>query len=172
MNSSLIMSVSKILTDLCLIRLKIEIRNIFVSVVYSVSVVKKYRLSMINRKQRVKLKSSSIRFKNYSKQIPVPFKIYADFECILKKVDCVIIECYSNMSYTRKYQDHIPCSFAYKVVCIDNKFSKNVVFNRGKNAVNKFIKSILSEYSYCRRVIKNILAKILSCQQREKKDFN
>ena len=28
--------------DLCLIRLKIEIRNIFVSVVYSVSVVKKY----------------------------------------------------------------------------------------------------------------------------------
>ena len=42
MNSSLIMSISKILTDLCLIRLKIEIRNIFVIVVDSVSVVKKY----------------------------------------------------------------------------------------------------------------------------------
>ena len=43
---------------------------------------------VINDKQSVKLKSSLIRFKNYSKQIPVPFKIYADFECILKKVDC------------------------------------------------------------------------------------
>ena len=42
MNSSLIMSISKILTDLCLIRLKIEITNIFVSVAYSVSVVTKY----------------------------------------------------------------------------------------------------------------------------------
>ena len=40
MNSSLIMSLLKILTDLCLIGLKIEIRNVFVSVVYSVSVVK------------------------------------------------------------------------------------------------------------------------------------
>ena len=50
---------------------------------------------VINRKQSVKLKSSSIRFKNYSKQIPVHFKIYADFECIFKKVDCDPIECNS-----------------------------------------------------------------------------
>ena len=67
---------------------------------------------VINGKQSVKLKSSSIRFKNYSKQIPVPFKIYADFECIFKKVDYNVIEHNSNLSYTRKYQDHIPCSFA------------------------------------------------------------
>ena len=75
---------------------------------------------VINGKQSVKLKSSSIRFKNYSKQIHVPFKIYADFECILKKVACDIIECNSivcnsNISYTRKYQDHILCSCVYKV---------------------------------------------------------
>ena len=78
---------------------------------------------VIKGKQNVSLKSSSIRFKNYSKQIPVTFKIYADFECILKKVDCDIVERNENISYTRKYQDHIPCSFAYKVVCIDNKKS-------------------------------------------------
>ena len=35
-------------------------------------------------------------------------------------------------SYT---EDHIPCSFAYKVACVDNKFSKNVVLYRRKNAV-------------------------------------
>ena len=51
----------------------------------------------------------------------------------------------------KKYQDHVSCSFAYKVLCIDNRFSKKIVLCRGKNAVNKFIKSILSEYNYCRK---------------------
>ena len=41
---------------------------------------------VINGKQSFKLKSDSVSFKNYFKQLPVPFKIYADFECILKKV--------------------------------------------------------------------------------------
>ena len=80
-----------------------------------------------------------------TKQIPVPFKIYADFECILRKVD--IIECDSNSSYTRKYQDHISCSFGYKVVCVDNKFSKKVVLYRGKmlftNLLNQFLMSAI-----------------------------
>ena len=40
---------------------------------------------VINGKQNVRLKSDTISFKNYFKQIPVPFKIYADFECIVKK---------------------------------------------------------------------------------------
>ena len=94
---------------------------------------------VIKGKQSVKLKSSLIRFKNYSKQMPLPFKIYADFECILKKVGCDIIERNSNISYTSKRQDHVPCSFVDKVICIDNKFSKKVILYRGKNAVNKFI---------------------------------
>ena len=127
----------------------------------------------INGKQSVRLKSGSISFKNYSRQLPVPFKIYADFERILKNVECDFIECDSNSSYTRKYEDHIPCSFAYKVVCIDNKFSKKVVLYRGKDPVYKFIKSVLREYSYCKKVIKNISIKILLCQQKKKKkDLN
>ena len=82
----------------------------------------------INGKQGVRLKSGSISFKNYFKQLPVPFKIYADFECILRKVKSGFIECDFNSSYTRKYQDHIPCGFTYKVVCIDKKFSKKLFF--------------------------------------------
>ena len=64
----------------------------------------------------LKLEKGIIELKNYFKQIPVPFKIYADFECNLRSV-----ECYEG-SYTKKYQDHIPCSFAYKVVCVDDRF--------------------------------------------------
>ena len=39
---------------------------------------------VINGKQNVKLEKVFNSFKNCSRQIPVPFKIYADFECILK----------------------------------------------------------------------------------------
>ena len=103
---------------------------------------------IINGKQSVKLKSGSISFKNYFKQLPVLFKIYADFECILKGAKS---SDKNNGSYTEKYQDHVPCSFAYKVVCIDNNFSKKVVLYRGKNAVYRFIKAILEEYDYCKK---------------------
>ena len=41
---------------------------------------------IINGKQNVKLKSRSISFESYFKQLPFPFKIYANSECILKKV--------------------------------------------------------------------------------------
>ena len=54
------------------------------------------------------------------------------------------------MAHTqKKNQDHTPCSFTYKVVCVDNKFSKKVVLYRGQNVVYKFIKAILEEYDYC-----------------------
>ena len=49
-------------------------------------------------------------------------------------------------SYSKKYQDHILCSFAYKLVCVDDKFSKSIVVFRGKIAASEFIKTILKEY--------------------------
>ena len=100
--------------------------------------------------------------------IPVPFRIYADFECLLKSVDCGINnDCFS---YTSKYQDHIPCSFAYKVNCVDNKFSKDVVLHRGKNAILKFISCIFKEYTYCKKVIKKHFNKnlVMTAEQNEK----
>ena len=41
----------------------------------------------INRAQSVRLQKGTIEFKNYFKQMPVSFKIYADFECNLKNVE-------------------------------------------------------------------------------------
>ena len=101
----------------------------------------------INGKQSVKLEEGIIKFENYFKQIPVPFKIYADFECNLKKVKC------NEGSYTKKYQDHIPCSFAYKIVCIDNRFTKPTIIQRGENAAFKFSKTILEEYKHCKKIM-------------------
>ena len=41
----------------------------------------------INGKQSVNLEKGIIEFENYFKQLPVPFKIYADFECNLRDVE-------------------------------------------------------------------------------------
>ena len=92
----------------------------------------------INGKQSAKLEKGIIRFQNYFKQISVPFKIYADFECNLKSAEC------NEGSYTEKYQDHIPCSFAYKIVCIDDRFTKPTIIYRDENAAyeKQFLKNI------------------------------
>ena len=84
---------------------------------------------IINGKQCVKLKSGSISFKDYFKQLRVPFKIYTDFEWVLKGVKISDI---NNGTCKEKYQDHTRCSSAYKVACVDNKFSKKVVPYRAK----------------------------------------
>ena len=108
----------------------------------------------INGAQSVRLEKGTIEFKNYFKQIPVPFKIYADFECNLKSV-----KSYEGF-YLKKYQDHISCSFAYKLVCVDDEFTKPIVVFKGENAAYEFIKAILKEYQYCKKVMKKKLTKI------------
>ena len=62
----------------------------------------------------------------------------------------------------KKYQNHIPRSFANKLVCVDDRFSKPIIFERGENAAYKYIKAILEDSEYCEKAIKNFLTKILS----------
>ena len=46
----------------------------------------------------------------------------------------------------KKYQDHVPCSFAYKLVCVDNEFTKPIVVLEAKmllmNLLKQFLKSM------------------------------
>ena len=99
----------------------------------------------INGQQSINLEIGTTEFKNYFKQLPVPFKIYADFEFNLK-----IFECYEGTD-TKKSHEHVPCSYAYKVVCIDDKYSKSIAVYRGVNTAYEFIKSILKEHKYCKK---------------------
>ena len=119
----------------------------------------------INGKQSVKLEEGITEFENYFKQIPVSFKFYADFECNLKSA-----ESYEG-SYTKKYQDHVPYSFAYKFVCIGNKFSKPTVVFRGKSTAYKSIKAILEEYKYFKKVMKKYFNKNLIISEKEEHLF-
>ena len=77
---------------------------------------------VVNGEQRVKLDSGYVEFKNYANKLHVPFKIYADFECILKKCGNVVGSC--DCSWSVKESEHVPCGFGYKVVCVDDRLVK------------------------------------------------
>ena len=55
----------------------------------------------INGAQSVRPEKGTIEFKNYFKEIPVPFKFYADFECILKNVKSY--ECFWSKKISRSH---------------------------------------------------------------------
>ena len=119
----------------------------------------------INGVQSVKVEEDIIKSENYFKQLLVPFKIYADFECNFKNV-----EIYEG-PYTKKYQDHIACSYAYQIVCIDDRFSKSIVVYRGENAAYEFIKAILKEYKYCKKIRNKHFNKNLIMSEKEEHLF-
>ena len=119
----------------------------------------------INGKQSINFEKGIIAFENYFKQLPVPFKIYADFECNLRDVEVC------EGSYTKKYHDHIPCSYAFKVVCIDDRFIKATVVFIGKKAAYEFIKAILAEHKYCKKIVKKHFNKNLVMTEEEEHLF-
>ena len=75
------------------------------------------RCFLINNNQAVEYKTGTIKFKNFIKLIPIPFKIYADSECSLKRVNI------NTGGYTKLYQKHVPSSIGAKLVCIDDRFT-------------------------------------------------
>ena len=91
------------------------------------------RCLLINDTQAVKYETEIIKFKNFDKQIPIPFKIYADSECLLKRINI------NKGGYTKLYQKHIPNSIGAKLVCIDNKFTLPTKIFTGSNSIKEFI---------------------------------
>ena len=91
--------------------------------------------------------------------------MYADFECNFKNVES------NEGSYTKKYQNRIPCSFAYKVVCVDDRYTKPIIVHKGENAAYEFIKAILKEYKYCKKIMKEYFNKNLIMSEEEEHLF-
>ena len=71
---------------------------------------------------------------------------------------------------SNKYQKHIACSYEYKLVCVDDKFSKPFKAYLGKVAVYNFINSMIEESKYCNEVM-NIFTKKLVMTKKENEDF-
>ena len=101
------MCISKTLTDLYFTNQKKKHKKWFcrscLQCFSSANVLIKHKKDClsINGKQSVKLEKGITEFENYFKQIPVPFKIYADFECNLRGVE----------SYEGSYTKNIKITF-------------------------------------------------------------
>ena len=124
----------------------------------------------INGTQTIKMpkKDEYVKFKNFERKIKSPFMIYADFLSIL-----VPELKYSNPTeaYTNKYQKHVACSYGYKLVCVDDKFSKPFKSYLGKDAVYIFISSMIEESKYCIDVIKKHFNKEFVMTKEDNEDF-
>ena len=104
-------------------------------------------------------KATYVKFKNYERKLKSLFIIYVDFESIF------VPENNGNQnpeeSYTSKHQKHIACSYSYKLVCVDDKFSQLFKTYSGKDSGYSFINSVIKESKYSTKVIKKILTKEL-----------
>lgn len=80
-----------------------------------------------------------VRFKNLKNKMPVPFVIYADFECINEKIQTAIPS--SDRSNTTHVQKHRASAFCYVVVRSDGHVYDPVEY-RGSNAAAAFLESV------------------------------
>ena len=127
----------------------------------------------INGKQAIKMpkKGQHVNFRNYHKQIPAPFVIYADFEAITEKIQSC--QKSKDKSYTEAYQLHTDCGYGYKLVCYYNdEFSKPVQVFRGENAAFNFMEKMLEEVEWCKTIIKTHFNKPLVMSEKNQLDFD
>lgn len=123
----------------------------------SEEILKRHRETcpIVNGTQRTKTPKpgSKVKFENYRKQLPVPFVTYADFESVLANVNKEG-EPTEKESWTKMMQEHVGCSYGYKVVChYDDKHSRPFKSYRGVGAVRKFLESLFDEAKHCSKTL-------------------
>ena len=84
-------------------------------------------------------KGKMVYFKNYYKKLPLPFVVYADFECFTKTMDT----CGPNpeRSFNYNYQKHEPSGFCFYVKGIIHKKFKPIIYT-GKSTAKVFIEKL------------------------------
>ena len=74
-------------------------------------------------------------FKNYDNQLPIPFVVYADFECFTKPINTCIPN--PKESYSYNYQNHEPSGFCFYIKGIDPNISfKPIIYTKTNDSDN------------------------------------
>ena len=124
---------------------------------------------MVNKGLCLK-KIECVRFKSFERKIKSPFMIYEDLERILVPEDKGKQNPYE--SYTKNIkQKHVAFRYGYKLVCVDDKFSKPFKSYSGEDTVNNFINSMTEKSMYCSEVMKKHFNKELVMTKEDDEDF-
>ena len=99
-------------------------------------------------------KGESVKCKTYMRKTKLPFMIYADFEknLVLENNGKNQYESYTNKYH--KCQNHVGCSFVYKLLFVGDQFSKPSESYLGQKTVRKFSTNMVGKSNYCSRVMK------------------
>ena len=90
----------------------------------------------INGAPFIRLEKGTIKFNNYFKQIPVQFKIYADFECNLESV-----ESYEGF-YSEKHQDTLLVVLLTSLFVLMINLVKQLLFLEVKMPLTNLLKQL------------------------------
>ena len=94
---------------------------------------------------KMPIKNTTLKFQNHFKKLPIPFTIYADFECFTIPVN----SCQPNpdKSFTQGYQKHEPSGYCLYIKALDglNTNFKPIVYTKktpDEDISKKFIKHV------------------------------
>ena len=81
-----------------------------------------------------------IKYNQGEKSLELPFIIYADLECLLKKIDT----CQNNpdLSSTTKINQHIPSRYSIYTNCSFDKSNNKLSYYRGEDCMKRFCKDL------------------------------
>ena len=117
------------------------------------------------RTEMTKEGENKMTFQNYHKQMKVPYVVYADFECIVKKI--ATCEPDNKHSFTVKTEKHEPCGFSYMIVRSDGQTFGPYTY-RGEDAVYVFLTYLLINEREMREDMANKRPLIMSNQDWQK----
>ena len=81
-----------------------------------------------------------IKYKQGEKSIKLPFVVYADLECLLKKMSTC--QNNPNESSTTEINKHTPSGYSLFTHCSFNKSKNKLDYYRGKDCMKKFCKDL------------------------------
>ena len=103
----------------------------------------------------------TLKFQNHYKKLPVPFIVYADFECITKPISTC--ETDPHDSFIQNYQKHEPSGFYLYLKGLDgiNKLYNPILYTIMSRLIFVFLAMILivSEFLPVKRYLKRNLRK-------------
>ncbi|VDI81882.1 Hypothetical predicted protein [Mytilus galloprovincialis] len=107
---------------------------------------------------------TTIAFHNQTKQMRVPFAIYADFECFTEKINT----CQPNptKSYTKQYQQHRPSGFCYRVKYAHGDYKESTIYC-GEDAAGKFVQCIEEEVQAISKICKEKKPMVMNDEDKE-----
>ena len=83
-------------------------------------------------------KTNLIKYNHGDKSLKLPFIIYADLECLLKKIDTS--QNNPDLSSTTKINQHIPSEYSVYTSCLFDKSNNKLSYYRGEDCMRRFCK--------------------------------